>query len=80
MEVCYNNHWGTVCHDGWGPQEAAVVCNEIEYPGNGMMCASVYIRGEPGVSLEVCSPPWKLSCPLGKVKTYNCTLFSTFPL
>ena len=34
VEVCYNNHWGTVCHDGWGQADSNVVCGELGYPQN----------------------------------------------
>lgn len=36
VEVCYNNHWGTICHNGWGASEARVVCSELGYPRNGV--------------------------------------------
>ncbi|XP_073717227.1 scavenger receptor cysteine-rich domain-containing protein DMBT1 [Misgurnus anguillicaudatus] len=29
LQVLYNNHWGSVCHTGWGLEEAAVVCEEL---------------------------------------------------
>nr|XP_055046925.1 deleted in malignant brain tumors 1 protein-like [Misgurnus anguillicaudatus] len=29
LQVLYNNHWGAVCHTGWGLEEAAVVCEEL---------------------------------------------------
>ena len=36
VEVCYNDHWGTVCHDHWEVEESSVVCRELGYPENGV--------------------------------------------
>ncbi|CAK9023867.1 unnamed protein product [Durusdinium trenchii] len=33
VEVLYENHWGTVCKDGFGRVEAQVVCNELGLTG-----------------------------------------------
>ncbi|XP_062891225.1 deleted in malignant brain tumors 1 protein-like isoform X2 [Mobula hypostoma] len=32
LEVRYNAQWGTVCDDGWGTEDAKVVCNELGCP------------------------------------------------
>nr|XP_055046941.1 deleted in malignant brain tumors 1 protein-like [Misgurnus anguillicaudatus] len=29
LQVLYDDHWGGVCHTGWGLDEAAVVCKEL---------------------------------------------------
>ncbi|XP_072884197.1 scavenger receptor cysteine-rich domain-containing protein DMBT1-like [Hemitrygon akajei] len=32
VEVWHNAQWGTVCHNGWGTDDAKVVCNELGCP------------------------------------------------
>lgn len=29
IEICMNGTWGSVCNDGWGAQETAVVCKQL---------------------------------------------------
>jgi hypothetical protein len=36
LEVCFFNHWGTVCDDSFGTVEAGIVCRELGFPEEGM--------------------------------------------
>ena len=42
VEVCIGDNWGTVCDDGWGGEEATVVCNQLGYPSTGVYFLTVY--------------------------------------
>ena len=31
MQICYNNAWGSICSDFWGPSDANVVCSQLGF-------------------------------------------------
>ena len=35
VEICINSRWGRVCTDGWGDNDAAVVCRQLGYGSEG---------------------------------------------
>ena len=37
VEICFNNQWGTVCHDFWDDNDATVVCTQLRLPSEGKL-------------------------------------------
>ena len=31
VQICYNNAWGSICSDFWGPNDANVVCGQLGF-------------------------------------------------
>ena len=36
LEICYNNTYGTICDDQWGPLDAKVACRQLGFSSMGM--------------------------------------------
>lgn len=39
VEVCLHGRWGSVCDDNWNRADARVVCQQLNYVGNGVPLA-----------------------------------------
>ncbi len=38
VEVCFDNHWGTICDDQFEVPEAIVICRQLGYGDGEGMC------------------------------------------
>jgi len=45
LEVYYNNTWGTVCDDGFGYEEAIVVCHMLGYDSSAVYVLNYHRAG-----------------------------------
>ena len=36
LEICFHNHWGTVCDDSFHIKEASIVCRALGFPSEGI--------------------------------------------
>ena len=41
LEICVDNHWGSVCNDGFDANAAAVVCRQLGFQESGMCCTGI---------------------------------------
>ena len=36
VEICFDNHWGALCDNGWDNNDAMVVCRQLGFDTAGM--------------------------------------------
>ena len=44
VEICLNGLWGTIVHNGWGFNDAAVVCRSLGYLPVGMLIIILFVK------------------------------------
>lgn len=44
VEFCFNNVWGTVCSEGWGSEDTAVVCTQLGFISQGKVMQIFFTR------------------------------------
>ena len=37
VEICHDNHYGTVCEDNWSREDAQVVCGQLGFSREGIV-------------------------------------------
>ncbi|XP_022110233.1 deleted in malignant brain tumors 1 protein-like [Acanthaster planci] len=77
VEIFYNGQWGTVCDDGWGIEEATVVCRQLGYSATvRAAAASEFSIGDGPIHLDdlLCTgDELRLSdCPHRGWASHNC--------
>ena len=77
VEVYYNGTWGTVCDDGWGINDARVVCRQLGFEdAEDNVCCAVFGSGTGQIWLDDvgCAGHESslFSCRHGGVGIHNC--------
>ncbi|KAK6169774.1 hypothetical protein SNE40_020763 [Patella caerulea] len=74
VEIFHDNEWGTLCDDGWGPEEMSVVCSSLGY--NPTTTKAFFGNGTGQIWLDdiVCSgnEPSIADCQHSKWGQHNC--------
>ena len=58
VEICHNGAWGTVCDDGWGIDDAKVVCKQL---GLSTQCENPNNYGQSFAPFTFTLPPKKVT-------------------
>ncbi|CAI8032257.1 Deleted in malignant brain tumors 1 protein, partial [Geodia barretti] len=68
VEICLDNHWGTLCDNGWDLPDAQVVCRQLGYRPEGAITARArrYGEGFGRVHLD------NLNCSGSEERLYDC--------
>lgn len=78
VEICVNNTWGTVCDDGWGTNDASVVCRQLGFSPVGAQAAvrALFGAGSGPIYLDNVNcaggEPRLISCSANPIGEHNC--------
>ena len=78
MEICRNNTWGTVCHNGWQNVDAKVVCRQLGFSVSGNTYICIIELGQVRSGVEASTPPTPLDRTLAMEPLYS-RRFGTCP-
>ena len=70
VQVCFNNTYGTICHDQWNENDARVVCRHLGYSSENTsaLTNSFFGPGSGPIFLD------RVQCLGHEASLYNCSL------
>ena len=58
VEICYNDFWSTICHNGWDSLDARVVCRQLGFSASGTQWSPQLLK--LGLPVQIAQLVWTL--------------------